>query len=164
MSIDHDVPPGLVAELDALAPDEGLVAALEQTCPALLTGEDLAAYVRGSARVLNRATARLLEGLHHLGRAQEGSTERLGQIDEFSADELCGVMGWSRQMAARKLDLADDLAVRLPEVADMVWEGRPRGVQGPRVGGMDPRPRRGPRPPGVRRGAPGRARASPSAR
>jgi hypothetical protein len=124
VSIDHDAPPGPVAGLDALAPDEALVAALEQASPALLAGEDLAAYVRGAARVLNRSTARLLEGLHHLGRAQQGRTERLGVIDEFPADELCGVLGWSRQMAARKLDLADDLAVRLPEVADQVWEGR----------------------------------------
>ena len=35
----------------------------------LLTGEDLGAYVRACQRALSRGTARLLEGLHHLGRA-----------------------------------------------------------------------------------------------
>ena len=78
VSIDHGVRVGLVAGLDALAPGAELAAALEGLSPAALTGEDLAAYVRGRWRLQNRATAELLEGIHHLGRAQDGRTERLG--------------------------------------------------------------------------------------
>ena len=123
MSIDHGVRVGLVAGLDALAPGAELAAALERLSPAALTGEDLAAYVRGRWRLQNRATAELLEGLHHLGRAQDGRTERLGSCDEFSGDEVSAQLGWSRTMSSRKLDLADDLAERLPEVGDALYAG-----------------------------------------
>ncbi|WP_433029601.1 DUF222 domain-containing protein [Actinomycetospora sp. CA-053990] len=123
MSIVQDVRVGLVAGLDALAPGAELAAALERLSPAALTGEDLAAYVRGRWRLQNRATAELLEGLHHLGRAQAGRTERLTSSDEFSGDEVSALLGWSRTMSSRKLDLADDLAERLPEVGDALYAG-----------------------------------------
>ena len=83
----------------------------------------LAAYVRGRWRLQNRATAELLEGIHHLGRAQAGRTERLGSCDEFSGDEVSAQLGWSRTMSSRKLDLADDLQERLPEVGDALYAG-----------------------------------------
>ncbi len=123
MSIDHGVRVGLVAGLDALAPGAELAAALEGLSPAALTGEDLAAYVRGRWRLQNRATAELLEGIHHLGRAQDGRTERLASSDEYSGDEVSAQLGWSRPMSARKLDLADDLQQRLPEVGDALYQG-----------------------------------------
>ena len=123
MSIDQGVRVGLVAELDALAPGAELAAALECLSPAALTGEDLAAYVRGRWRLQNRATAELLEGIHHLGRAQDGRSERLGSCDEFSGDEVSAQLGWSRTMSSRKLDLADDLQGRLPEVGDALYGG-----------------------------------------
>ncbi|MDD7921101.1 HNH endonuclease signature motif containing protein [Actinomycetospora callitridis] len=123
MSIDHGVRVGLVAELDALAPGAELAAALECLSPAALTGEDLAAYVRGRWRSQNRATAELLEGIHHLGRAQAGRTERLSSCDEFSGDEVSAQLGWSRTMSSRKLDLADDLQQRLPEVGNALYGG-----------------------------------------
>ena len=68
--------PGPAAGLDGLAPGAALVVALESLSPAALAGEDLAAYVRACARVQNRGTARLLDGMHHLGRAEAGRTER----------------------------------------------------------------------------------------
>ncbi|MHC1560012.1 HNH endonuclease signature motif containing protein [Actinomycetospora sp. C-140] len=124
MSIDHGVRTGLPAALDALAPGAELVAALEGLSPAALTGDDLAAYLRACAREQSRGTARVLDAMHHLGRARADTTVRHASTDEFSGDEICGVLGWSRTMANRKLDLADDLAVRLPEVGDALWEGR----------------------------------------
>jgi hypothetical protein len=123
VSIDQDLRLGLAARLEAAAPDAGLVALLEGIEPATLTGEDLAAYVRARWRMHNRAEAQLLEGLHHLGRAEAGRTDRRPELDEFSGDELCGLLGWSRTMASRRLDLADDLFVRLPEVGDALDEG-----------------------------------------
>ncbi|GAA4756097.1 hypothetical protein [Actinomycetospora chibensis] len=108
MSIDHDVRFGLGAGLDALAPGAELAAALDRVSAAALTGEDLAAYVRGRWRLLNRASAELLEGLHHLGRAQAGRTERLASCDGFSGDEVSAQLGWSRTMSSPKLDLPDD--------------------------------------------------------
>ena len=123
MSIDQDVRSGLAAELDALPPGVGLVAALERLSPAALTGEDLAAYLRGCARAQNRGAARVLDAMHHLGRAQAQGCERLAAVDEFSGDEVAAVLGWSRTMASRKLDLAEDLADRLPAVGEALWEG-----------------------------------------
>ena len=123
MSIDLDVRVGLAAELDALAPGVGLVAALEDLPPAALAGEDLASYVRARWRVHNRATAELLEGLQHLGRAEAGCSERRASSDEFSGDEVSALLGWSRTMAGRKLDLADDLFGRLPEVGEALYGG-----------------------------------------
>ena len=123
VSIDQDVRLGVAAGLDALAPGAELVAALDELSPAALTGEDLAAYVRGCARVQGRGSARLLEGMHQLGRAQAGRLERHPELDEFSGDEVAAVLGWSRTMANRKLDLAEDLIDRLPAVGDALWEG-----------------------------------------
>ncbi|WP_433025650.1 DUF222 domain-containing protein [Actinomycetospora sp. CA-053990] len=123
MSIDQEFRSGLAAELDALPPGVGLVAALERLSPAALTGEDLAAYLRGCARAQNRGAARVLDAMHHLGRAQAQGCERLAAVDEFSGDEVAAVLGWSRTMASRKLDLAEDLADRLPAVGDALWEG-----------------------------------------
>ena len=123
MSIDHDVRSGLRAELDALAPGAELVAALEQLSPAALTGEDLASYVRACARAQSQAAAGFLEAIHHLGRAQAGRTDRRAELDEFSGDEVSAILGWSRTMASRRLDLADDLFGRLPEVGDALRSG-----------------------------------------
>jgi hypothetical protein len=123
VSIDQDVRSGLAAELDALPPGVGLVAALERLSPAALTGEDLAAYLRGCARAQNRGAARVLDAMHHLGRAQAQGCERLAAVDELSGDEVAAVLGWSRTMASRKLDLAEDLADRLPAVGEALWEG-----------------------------------------
>jgi hypothetical protein len=123
VSIDQDVRSGRAAELDALPPGVELVAALERLSPAALTGEDLAAYLRGCARAQSRGAARVLDAMHHLGRAQAQGCERLGAVDEFSGDEVAAVLGWSRTMASRKLDLAEDLADRLPAVGEALWEG-----------------------------------------
>ncbi|GAA4738026.1 HNH endonuclease signature motif containing protein [Actinomycetospora chibensis] len=123
MSIDQDVRSGLAAELDALPPGVELVAALERLSPAALTGEDLAAYLRGCARAQSRGAARALDAMHHLGRAQAQGCERLAAVDEFSGDEVAAVLGWSRTMSSRKLDLAEDLADRLPAVGEALWEG-----------------------------------------
>ena len=123
MSIDQDVRSGRTAELDALPPGVELVAALERMSPAALTGDGLAAYLRGCARAQSRGAARLLDAMHHLGRAQAQGCERLAAVDEFSGDEVAAVLGWSRTMASRKLDLAEDLADRLPAVGEALWEG-----------------------------------------
>ena len=123
VSIDQDVRSGLAAELDALAPGAGLVDALERLSPATLTGEDLASYVRACARAQSQAAAGFLEAIHHLGRAQAGRTDRRPELDEFSGDEVSAILGWSRTMSGRKLDLADDLFGRLPEVGDALRSG-----------------------------------------
>jgi len=123
VSIDQDVRSGLVAELDALAPGAELVAALERLSPAALTGEDLASYVRACARAQSQTAAGFLEAIHHLGRAQAGRTDRRPELDEFSGDEVSAILGWSRAMSGRKLDLADDLFDRLPEVGDALRSG-----------------------------------------
>jgi hypothetical protein len=123
VSIDQDVRSGLAAELDALAPGARLVDALERLSPATLTGEDLASYVRACARAQSQAAAGFLEAIHHLGRAQAGRTDRRPELDEFSGDEISAILGWSRPMSGRKLDLADDLFGRLPEVGDALRSG-----------------------------------------
>ncbi|WP_345344045.1 DUF222 domain-containing protein, partial [Actinomycetospora succinea] len=123
MSIDHDLGCGLAA-LGGREPDAGLVAELDGIDPTLLTGEDLAAYVRARWRVHNRAEAQLLAGLRELGTAQDGHTGRLASSDEFSGDEVAAVLGCSRTAASQRLDLADDLAVRLPALGRALWDGR----------------------------------------
>jgi hypothetical protein len=123
VSIDQHVRSGLAAELDAHRPGVELVAALDRLSPGALTGDDLAAYLRACARVHNRDTAQLLDAMHHLGRAQADGVERRAGLDEFSGDEVASVLGWSRTMATRKLDLADDLTDRLPAVGEALWEG-----------------------------------------
>ncbi|MEJ2889241.1 HNH endonuclease signature motif containing protein [Actinomycetospora aeridis] len=120
---EQDVRDGRMADLDALEAGPELLTALDALSPDTLIGEDLAAYVRASARLANHGTARLLDGMHHLGRAQEGRSERHAGLDEYSGDEVAVALGWSRSMACRKLDLADDLAVRLPAVGEALWEG-----------------------------------------
>ncbi|GAA4902213.1 uncharacterized protein DUF222 [Actinomycetospora succinea] len=114
---------GLVADLDALSAGPELAAVLDDLSPDTLTGEELAAYVRACARLTNHGTARLLDAMHHLGRAQHGRTDRRQVLDEYSGDEVAVALGWSRSMACRKLDLADDLAARLPAVGEALWDG-----------------------------------------
>ncbi|GAA4894201.1 DUF222 domain-containing protein [Actinomycetospora straminea] len=123
MSIDHDLSAGPAAVLDGRAPDAELVATLDDIDPTALTGEALASYVRARWRVHNHAEAQLLAGLRELGTAREGRTVRLASSDEFSGDEVAALLGWSRTMAARRLDLADDLAERLPAVGAAMWQG-----------------------------------------
>ncbi|WP_433783322.1 DUF222 domain-containing protein [Actinomycetospora sp. CA-101289] len=124
MSIDQGFRVGREADLESAVPDAALVARLEGVEPAGLTGDELAAYVRACARAQNRATAVLLDALHHLGRAQADRLDRRSGLDEFSGDEVATVLGWSRTMAGRKLDLADDLQRRLTEVGDALYAGR----------------------------------------
>ncbi|GAA4917604.1 uncharacterized protein DUF222 [Actinomycetospora succinea] len=123
MSIDHNLGCGLAA-LAGREPDAGLVAELDGIDPTTLTGEDLAAYVQARWRVHNRAEAQLLAGLRELGTAQDGHTGRLASSDEFSGDEVAAVLGCSRTAASARLDLADDLAVRLPALGRALWDGR----------------------------------------
>ena len=118
MSIDQGVRAGLEAE-----PDAQLAGALEDVSPAALSGQDLAAYVRACWRVHNRASAVLFDALHHLGRAEADTSRRRPELDEFSRDEVSALLGWSATMAARRLDLADDLIVRLPEVGEAMHAG-----------------------------------------
>jgi hypothetical protein len=84
--------------------------------PAGLAGAEVVAFARQCARERNRATARFLTALHEAGRAEEGRRARRAVLDEFSGDEAAAALGWSRAMAARWLDLADDLQLRLVEV------------------------------------------------
>ncbi|WP_285655535.1 HNH endonuclease signature motif containing protein [Actinomycetospora sp. NBRC 106375] len=118
MSIDQGVRVGREAE-----PDATLVAALEGVSPGALTGEALGSYVRDCWRVHNRATATLFDALHHLGRAEADTCVRRPELDEFSRDEASALLGWSSTMAARRLNLADDLLVRLPEVGEALHAG-----------------------------------------
>ncbi|MHC1559613.1 HNH endonuclease signature motif containing protein [Actinomycetospora sp. C-140] len=118
MSIDQGVRVGREAE-----PDATLVAALEDVSPAALAGEALGAYVRDCWRAHNRATAVLFDALHHLGRAEADTCTRRPELDEFSRDEVSALLGWSPTMAARRLNLADDLLVRLPEVGEALHAG-----------------------------------------
>lgn len=105
-------------------PDADLVGVLDDIDPTTLTGEDLASYVRARWQVHNRAEAQLLAGLRELGTAREGRTVRPASSDEFSGDEVAALLGWSRTMAARRLDLADDLFERLPALGAAMWQGR----------------------------------------
>ncbi|WP_133827585.1 DUF222 domain-containing protein [Actinomycetospora succinea] len=114
---------GPVADLDALSAGPELLAVLDDLSPDTLTGDELAAYVRACARLTNHGTARLLDAMHHLGRAQHGRRDRRQVLDEYSGDEVAVALGWSRSMACRKLDLADDLAARLPAVGEALWDG-----------------------------------------
>lgn len=116
MSIDLDPQPGGVAGLEGLAPGSVLVDALEGIDPTCLEGAESVAYLRGCARVRNRAAARFLTAVHEAGRAEDGTKTRRGSVDEFSGDEVSTTLGWSLSMAGRWLEFADDLHRRLVEV------------------------------------------------
>ncbi len=106
MSIDQDA-----------SPRPGSSAALlDAVDPAGLAGAEMVEFARQCARERNQATARFLTALHEAGRAEEGRRARRAVLDEFSGDEAAAALGWSRAMAARWLDLADDLQLRLVEV------------------------------------------------
>ncbi|MEJ2865578.1 HNH endonuclease signature motif containing protein [Actinomycetospora flava] len=126
MSIEQDQRPGLAARLSGRAPDADLHALLDTIDPAGLDGPELAAYVRARFAVHNRAEAQLLAGLRELGLAVEdadGRPRRLPSSDEFSGDEVAGVLGCSRTMASRRLELAEDLFCRLPALGAALWRG-----------------------------------------
>ncbi|MFC5141360.1 DUF222 domain-containing protein [Actinomycetospora rhizophila] len=123
MSVEQHLGAAVAAVLDDAEPDADLAGMLDAIDPSALTGEELAAYVRGRWRVHNRAEAALLAGLRELGTAQDGHTGRLGSSDEFSGDEAAALFGWSRTMTSRRLDLADDLFVRLPALGAALWQG-----------------------------------------
>ncbi|MEJ2860362.1 HNH endonuclease signature motif containing protein [Actinomycetospora flava] len=126
MSVEQDQWPGLAARLSGRAPDADLHALLDTIDPAGLDGPDLAAFVRARFAVHNRAEAQLLAGLRELGLAVEdadGRRRRLPSSDEFSGDEVAGVLGCSRTMASRRLELADDLFSRLPTLGEALWSG-----------------------------------------
>ncbi|WP_433787466.1 DUF222 domain-containing protein [Actinomycetospora sp. CA-101289] len=98
---------------DAPGPSAALLDAVD---PAALAGAEVVEFARRCARERNQATARFLTALHEAGRAEEGRRARRSVLDEFSGDEAAAALGWSRAMASRWLDLADDLLLRLPEV------------------------------------------------
>ncbi|MDD7917017.1 HNH endonuclease signature motif containing protein [Actinomycetospora callitridis] len=123
MSIDLDPTPGGVAGLEGLAPGSVLVAALEGVDPTCLAGAESIEYLRGCARARNRAAARFLTAVHEAGRAEDGTTTRRALVDEFSGDEVSTALGWSRSMAGRCLEFADDLHRRLVEVAAAMGSG-----------------------------------------
>ena len=123
MSIDLDPVPGGVAGLEGLAPGSVLVEALEGIDPTGLEGAESIAYLRGCARVRNRAAARFLTAVHEAGRAEDGTTTRRALVDEFSGDEVSTALGWSRAMAGRCLEFADDLHRRLVEVQAALASG-----------------------------------------
>ncbi|MDF2980091.1 MAG: hypothetical protein K0S40_4819, partial [Actinomycetospora sp.] len=106
VSIDQDAPPGPGSS----------AALLDAIDPAGLAGAEVVEFARRCARERNQATARFLTPLHDAGRAEEGRPARRAVLDEFSGDEAAAALGWSRAMAARWLDLADDLQLRLVEV------------------------------------------------
>ncbi|MDD7939818.1 DUF222 domain-containing protein, partial [Actinomycetospora lutea] len=130
MSIDHDLGAGGLAGLAGREPGAELAGVLDGIDASTLTGQDLAAYVRARWRVHNRAEALLLAGMRELGMAQDGGTGRLASSDEFSGDEVAALFGWSRTMASRRLDLADDLFGRLPALGEALWRG---GLDEPKV-------------------------------
>jgi hypothetical protein len=70
VSIDLDPMPGGVAGLEGLAPGSVLVAALEGIDPTCLEGAESVDYLRGCARVRNRAAARFLTAVHEAGRGR----------------------------------------------------------------------------------------------
>jgi hypothetical protein len=109
VSIDLDPVPGGVAGWEGLAPGSVLVEALEGIDPTCLEGAESIAYLRGCARVRNASAARFLTAVHEAGRAEDGTTTRRGLVDEFSGDEVSTALGWSRSMAGRCLEFADDL-------------------------------------------------------
>ena len=104
-------------------PGAELAAALEGLSPAALTGEDLAAYVRGRWRLQNRATAELLEGIHHLGRAQDGRTERLASSRRVLRRRGVGAAGVVADDVGAQARSGRRPAERLPEVGDALYAG-----------------------------------------
>ncbi|WP_166660074.1 DUF222 domain-containing protein [Actinomycetospora succinea] len=90
--------------------------ALELSGLADLAGAEVIDHARACFRARNQATARFLTALHEAGRAVDGQKGRRALLDEFSGDEAAAALGWSRAMASRWLDLAEDLLRRLPEV------------------------------------------------
>lgn len=81
-----------------------------------MRGAEAVAVMRGCFHRRNRGTADLLRAMHVAGRATAGTGARRALLDDFSGDEVGGALGWSRSMASRWLDLADDLVSRLCEV------------------------------------------------
>jgi len=81
-----------------------------------MRGAEAVAVMRGCFHRRNRGTADLLRAMHVAGRATAGTGARRALLDDFSGDEVAGALGWSRSMASRWLDLADDLVSRLCEV------------------------------------------------
>jgi hypothetical protein len=119
VSIDQTVRGGDVvdvAALEGLAPGSVLVEALEGIDPSVLEGAEAVEYLRACARARHRAAARFLTAVHEAGRAEDGTRTRRALVDEFSGDEVAVALGWSRAMAGRWLELADDLHRRLVEV------------------------------------------------
>jgi hypothetical protein len=126
VSIDHDLPAGGgvdVTALDGLAPGSVLVEALEGVDPSVLEGAEAVDYLRACARARNRAAARFLTAVHEAGRSEDGTRVRRALVDEFSGDEVAVALGWSRAMAGRWLELADDLHRRLIEVQAAMASG-----------------------------------------
>ncbi|MDD7934097.1 DUF222 domain-containing protein, partial [Actinomycetospora straminea] len=101
-----------IADLDPGGP----VDVLDAVDPAELASAQVVDFARDCFRARNQATARFLTALHEAGRTEEGRKGRRALLDEFSGDEAAAALGWSRAMACRWLDLADDLLCRLPEV------------------------------------------------
>ncbi|MEJ2886873.1 hypothetical protein, partial [Actinomycetospora aeridis] len=89
---------------------------LDAVDPTSLAGAEVVGYAHACFRARNQASARFLTALHEAGRAVAGQKGRRSLLDEFSGDEAAAALGWSRAMASRWLDLADDVLVRLPEV------------------------------------------------
>ena len=78
--------------------------------------------MRSCFRQRNMVTSRLLRSMHVAGRAMaSGGTREV--LDEFSGDEVAAGLGWSRSMAGRWLELADDLVGRLPQVLELMERG-----------------------------------------
>jgi len=100
-----------------MPPGAELGCALSGLDPARLSGVDVVVYLQAWFRQHNHAAAQLLRAVREAGLVQEpGTCARAEELDEWSADEARAALAWSRGTAAARLDLADDLLSRLPEV------------------------------------------------
>ena len=91
---------------------------------AQLTGGEVVAALQEAARETNRRAAWLLRLTHEAARALGAdTTARADEAGRFGADEVRAALVLSHAGARRRVDLAEDLVERLPEVLEVLEAG-----------------------------------------
>jgi hypothetical protein len=114
----------LPAGVESMAPGPELSALLSTVDRARLDASGVSALARARQRQRAHVDAQLLADALEIGLTAWATSDRMSDLDEFSADHVAFELTWSLSFAKSQLLLARDLIRRLPRVYEALSAGR----------------------------------------
>ena len=117
----HELPD----QLESIRPGHYLAAILGSVDPKKLTGHDVVRYVQAQNRLISHDQAGYYTGIGELAHSYDpDSIQRHPVANEFASEEIQSALTKTRRSSDYEIDLALDLKLRLPLIADALAEGR----------------------------------------